>query len=1332
MKEQAATMAIPKPEVSTWTDDQWKAIASRGSSMLVAAAAGSGKTAVLVERIIRRISDPAHPLDVDRLLVATFTKAAAAEMRHRISEALEKALVLDPESEHLSRQLALIPRAFITTLHSFCMEVIQKHYQSIGLDPAFRIANETESALLRQELLEELLEERYGSTQEGDLFWRLADSFSGDKSDDGLFRLVQRLYDDSRSHPWPDHWLNECVSRFELPLDEETDPGLATLRAAVRLELKGTLGLLREALRLAEEPGGPAPYIANLVDDLQLVSSIMELTQTGAWEQLHEAMQGASFGKLKACKGDDYDKQLQEQVKKLRTEAKDKLAAMREEWFGRSLEQYSQELETMAPLMRTLVELVAEFGGRYQAAKQDKGLVDFADLEHYCLRILSAPESTPDCPVPSQAALEYREQFAEVLLDEYQDTNRVQEAIVAFISHEQPGNRFLVGDVKQSIYRFRLAEPGLFQEKYKSYQLDGTGPGLRIDLSRNFRSRAEVVDATNYIFRQVMNESVGEIDYDERAELVCGAVYPEVADSSQLDAELILIDRTAEGEGLGAAANSAADSEGDDGAEGDTADMSEARELEAAQLEGRLLAQRIRTMLGEGGGPVFQVYDKSLKAMRDMTYRDVVVLLRATQQWAPVLIEELAQQGIPAYAELNTGYFGATEVQLVLSLLRIIDNPYQDIPLAGVLRSPIVGLDEEELALLRIYSKRGSFFDAVRAYIRPNSEAASADVEGDVPHSDGRSAELQHKLKLFYEQLKGWRQQSLQGPLADLIWDLYRQTGYFDFVGGLAGGEQRQANLRALYDRAKQYEATSLRGLFRFLRFVERMQKSGGDLGTARALGEQENVVRIMTIHKSKGLEFPVVFVAGCGKLFNKRELTDPFLVHRELGFGPKLTETDARVSYPTLPWLAIKQRIRMESIAEEMRVLYVALTRAKEKLILTASVRGLEKLVASWARYASLEDAVLPDDTLAEARCYLDWIGPALIRHPDAGLLRDAAAIPDESPSIMANEQSRWQVHVFSPDRFASIAEAAVSREAMEADPRWLSLQQLESVEGANEWDEQTNRRLSWQYAYPDASKLFSKTSVTELKRLSEHERLLSLLETNSGSSELVDVDAVAKYPLLHLGSPDSLEHSSGDEANGVNRTGEGTSYRPLIVRRPRFLEQQQLNAAERGSVFHLVMQHVPLGDEPSVSELEETLADMVQRELLTEQQRALVDVQVILAFYRSELGQRLLASGRVYREVPFSFGLPAAELYAGQDAGLTGETVMLQGVIDCLFEEESGLVLLDYKTDRLKGSSPARVAEKYRLQLGLYARALEQIWKKPVIGTYIFLFDGAHVVRL
>ncbi|MCS7464882.1 helicase-exonuclease AddAB subunit AddA [Paenibacillus doosanensis] len=1347
---------IPKPEGAVWTDDQWDAIAIHGHDMLVAAAAGSGKTAVLVERIIRRISDEREPVDVDRLLVATFTNAAAAEMRHRISEALEKALERNPGSDHLRRQLALIGRASITTLHSFCLEVIHTHYQKIALDPGFRIANETESELMRQDLIEELFEEQYGLAEEGGDFWRLVEWFGGEKSDDAVYRLVQRLYDESRSHPRPAEWLREMAELF-VRAGGKPNPWLPSLLASVKLELEGVASTLREAMRLAEQPGGPEPYMVNLREDLDAVRYLQDVAGY-SWEHLYDSFQGTSFGKLKPCRGDGYDKALQEQVKELRNQAKEQLTELGEELFQRTPEQYDEELSVLAPLMKALVELVIEFGRRYQEAKKAKGLVDFGDLEHYCLDILAEDGEAAGELKPSQAALHYREHFAEVLLDEYQDTNRVQEAIVALISRTGPGNRFMVGDVKQSIYRFRLAEPGLFLEKYKHYQKDGTDPGQRIDLAQNFRSRLSVVHGVNYIFKQLMGETVGEIAYDERAELKYGASYypewPGLSNGPEA-AEFIIIDRSeADGADAGDRDGGYAPTAEQADANGEASEgldpASEAKELETVQLEARAIAAQIHQLLGTGGGPAFQVFDKSTGGRRDITFRDMVILLRATQQWSPVLIEELRLQGIPAYAELSTGYFSATEVEAVLSLLKVIDNPYQDIPLAAVLRSPIVQLDTEQLARIRIEGKYGSFYDAVRAFIKdPEASSSAADLsEGNsllsaIPEEeagennsglqvawmetaaasesagnayrtasrpdDAVQADARAKLVRFANRLRGWREAAKQGPLSELIWNIYRQTGYYDFVGGLPGGAQRQANLRALYDRARQYEATSFRGLFRFLRFVERMKDSGGDLGTARALGEQEDVVRIMSIHKSKGLEFPVVFVAGAAKRFNQRDLSDPFMVHKDLGFGPKFMDAQTRISYPTLPWLAIRRKMKMEMLAEEMRVLYVALTRAREKLYLLATVKGTDKLLHSWARVLEHDGMLLPDDLTVKAKSYLDWIGPALMRHPDGERLRERAGVTYRCPAWLTEDRSQWLVHFLRPESYAGLAEAAAVQEV--AEERRQAVLRLEPVEDgpegeADRFEAQVWSKLSWAYSHEKASSLLSKTSVTELKRLSEHHKLLEMM---SGEPEA---------PMLA-----GLQKETPQE------------YRPAIVRRPRFMEKSKLTAAERGTVFHSVMQYIRLDEEPTANQIRETLAEMLRKQLLTEAQREAVDPDVVVSFFRSPLGQRMLKSPSVHREVPFSYGLPAGEIYAGADQATAGETILLQGVIDCVFEEQDGLVLLDYKTDHLKGGGEAAlqaVRERYRLQLDLYGQAIERIWKKPVTGTYIFLFDGPHLLEM
>lgn len=1395
----------PKPADSKWTDGQWRAIVRRGRNLLVAAAAGSGKTAVLVERIIRRISDETDPIDVDRLLVATFTKAAASEMRHRIGEALEEALFKRPDSDHLKKQLALLNRASITTLHSFCQEVIKRYFQMIDLDPGFRIADETEAAIMRQEQLEALLEERYAGSPEEHPFWSLAEWFGGDRSDAPLMALIERLYDASRSHPDPERWLAGQVELFRTEKDGNgleagggQHPWFRSLLRDAGLELDGAAALLEEGLRVCGMEGGPLPYASTLEDELQLVRYLKQAGAQG-WEALHAAFQTASFGRLKPCKGDSFDKELQEQVKELRKGAKDKLDKLREELFVRTPEQYLAELTRMAPLMRELAGLTEDFARRYREAKTDKGLLDFTDLEHYCLRILGEPSEDGPGLRPTAAAMAYREQFAEIMLDEYQDTNLVQETIVALISREAPGNRFMVGDVKQSIYRFRLAEPGLFLEKYRTYGNGGgsTASGERIDLAKNFRSRRQVVDGVNYLFRQIMTRTVGEMEYDRDAELVCGAAYPEPgtaggtgagaagessSDVPDYSTELMLIDRGGGPRGDEEAAaygNDTDEGGGPEGAETDGAAAAgagagaadDAEELEAAQLEARYIGRRIRELMGLDGGVPFPVTERG-GSQRPARFRDFVILLRATRSGAPVLIEELGFMGIPAYADISSGYFAATEVETVLSLLKVIDNPHQDIPLAAVLRSPLVGLSAEELARVRLADRHGSYYRSLQAWVKeagdrlklPEAyggedvtgqtggdaillpfrelqpqqlELFSDGLEGwqEAAASSSPAAEasepvygsgagpdpvdaaylaLAHKLLQFGRRLEEWRRETRQGSLSGLIWRIYRDTGYYDYAGGLPGGAQRQANLRALYDRARQYESTSFRGLFRFLRFVDRLREGGGDLGTARALGEQEDVVRIMTIHKSKGLEFPVVFVAGMGKMFNMMDLNGSFLIHKELGFGPKYMDSAKRAVYPTLPQLAIRRRMRLEMLAEEMRVLYVALTRAKEKLILLGSASNLEGKLTRWARILGTDKPELPDYALAEAKSYLDWVVPAAMRHPAAELLRESAGVFGDDPGRMLyrEEASLWSFSIWSSSAFGAgsllepdsgVPAEGSERGCEEAVRRLVPLETEPSGFG-----DELERRLSWRYPYEGASSMLTKTSVSELKRLSAR-RVLTITE-----------DGFEWEAPLHP----ALDKAGADQESKNRQDG--------LYRLPRFRSVKKLTPAELGTLYHTVMQHVPLGSAPDEAGIGGLLVRLEERRILTREEREAMDPRVIAAFFGTELGIRLAASSRVQRELPFSFGLRAGEVYPDCDPSVADELLLIQGVIDCLFEDRNGrLVLLDYKTDRIRGLEDKALEDRYRIQLDLYARAIETIWKRRVDEKAVYYFDGGRVVR-
>ena len=1249
----------PKPADATWTEDQWKAIMAKNKDILVAAAAGSGKTAVLVERIIQKILSTDDPINVDELLVVTFTNASAAEMRHRIGEALEKAIDADPGSRHLRKQLSLLNKASISTLHSFCMEVIRKYYYLIDVDPGFRIADETEAQLIRDEVMDELFEVEYGKP-ENEAFFNLVDSFTSDRSDDALQDIVRSIYDFARSNPIPEQYLQSIIDMYNVvPTTNIEDlPFVQALLFDIELQLEAAKEMIKRGLEITKLPNGPAPRAENFLDDLHVIDTLIKAKED-SWETLYQAMQTWSFSRAKPVKGDHFDKELAEKAQKLREKAKKKIQDIKEELFSRKPESFLRDMDEMRPLVDMLVYLVKEFSNRFEKVKKEKGLVDYADLEHNCLGILTKGVSAEGEFLPSEAALSYRGHFKEVYCDEYQDTNMVQETILKLVTKDEEanGNLFMVGDVKQSIYRFRLAEPNLFLSKYNRFNVDGIGSGLRIDLARNFRSRKEVLDATNYLFKQIMGVKVGEIEYDEAAELRNGAPYP-VDDSYPV--EIMLIDQNAE------SMETPVDTESET-----EAAVFDAAELEQSQLEARVMAAKIKELVTTGA----PVYNTKTKSQRPLMYRDVVILLRS-MTWAPQIIEEFKQQGIPIYANLSTGYFEATEVSIMMSLLRVIDNPFQDIPLASVLRSPIVGLNEEELSKVRIHRKSGSFWEAVSAFCLNKS------AENTEPFYE--------KVRSFFDLLQNWRSLARQGSLSELIWQLYRDTQFYDFVGGLPGGKQRQANLRALYDRARVYEQTSFRGLFRFLRFIERMMDRGDDLGAARALGEQEDVVRIMTIHSSKGLEFPVVFMAGMARNFNMTDIRKPYMLDKEYGFAAKYVNAEKRISYPSLPQIAFKRKKKMEMLAEEMRVLYVAMTRAKEKLYVTATIKDTVKTIDQWNAASANMEWLLKDYERASAMSYIDWIGPALIRHQDCGELRVTGKTNPLIPLEITNHPSSWKITLI---RAEEIKKQELVVEA-EEDYFLDKVQSVEKVPAESSFAEEIKARLTWEYSFPDATVHRSKQSVSEIKRFAE----------------------------------------MADEQSGTDLV---RRFKKSILKRPKFMQEKQLSPAERGTAMHMVMQHVDLTNPVSKESIHEQLKWMVHNELLTPEQAEVIDSQLIVQFFNSELGQRYFNAKAIYREIPFTLSLPARDVYPNWKAA--DESVFVQGIIDCILEDENGLVLIDYKsdriTDRYKGGflqAKPILVERYRLQINLYTKAIEQIWKRDVAERYLFFFDGAHILKV
>lgn len=1227
----------PKPSDVTFTDAQWKAIYASGRDILVSAAAGSGKTKVLITRLIEKVLDDRNPINVDELLVVTFTNAAAAEMRHRMGAALEEAIALRPESSHLRKQLSLLNKAQISSLHSFCLNVVRQYAYLLDIDPGFRIADPTEAALLRDDTIADVLEDAY-SADDPEAVYRLADSFTSDRNDQSLELLIDRLYDYSRVHPEPEEWLLQIPQQYEIAEDVTIDElaFIAPLKSAIQQKLEEAAALSQDMQRIAELPDGPAPLVPTAQADLVSINEAIRTISQGTWEQTHAFFQQLVFVKAGAVKKDSCDEDLAKRAKALRDAVKKLVTSVKEAYFVRTPARLLTEIRLMAPMMHTLIQLVIEFGHRYRTVKTEKGIVDFSDLEHYALDILTKREE--DVLVASDIAIDYRSKFKEVLVDEYQDTNLLQEAIIQFVKSgsESDGNLFMVGDVKQSIYRFRLAEPGLFLGKYGRFTEAAAEQGLKIDLNANFRSRKEVLDATNFIFYQIMGEQVGEIEYNEAAELKYGARYPEPDTTAHLT---VLYSEEEEFE----------DDTGED-----------LENLRNSQAESRYMVKKIKQWMNEG----HEVSDAFSGEKRPIQYSDIVVLMRS-MTWSAEISEEFKRAEIPVYVELSHGYFDALEVTIMLNTLRVIDNPYQDIPLASVLRSPFVGMTENELAQVRLADKNAPFYEALKTFI--------------ATQGSGMAPETQKKLQRFLLAFEQWRNLARRGSLSELIWQVYSNTNYYEMVGSMPNGKQRQANLRALHDRAIEYEKTSFRGLFRFLRFVDRMQRRGDDLGAARYLSEKEDVVRIMTIHSSKGLEFPHVFVAGVGRQFNKMDFNEPYLFDQHFGLAVKAIDPDKRIMYTSLPFLAMKEQKELEMRSEEMRVLYVAMTRAKEQLELVATVKDIEKSITKWQDAQLVDpDERLPDYMRSRANGYLDWIGPAVARHADF------MKFGSTQGAMVKDHPSKWNINTLPVSYFSQALQKSDVEENV------LEQEQLEVAPVDETILADVTHRFDYQYPHAASVKKRSKVSVTELKRVAQ-------LEAES-------------------------------DFNDPFATREAKESQAYLHARPAFLQARAISAAEVGTAMHTVMQHINLADAHDLASVEAFLEGLLSRQLLTKEEVRALDRNAIVQFTQSPVAKRMQNAKRVLKELPFTYA------YDGED----GDSQILQGIADCLFEESDGWVLLDYKTDRLKGrfdsaeAMDAEMRSRYSIQLSLYKNAIEKITHVPIKEMLLYVFEEGRALTV
>ncbi|MEG0440477.1 MAG: helicase-exonuclease AddAB subunit AddA, partial [Solibacillus sp.] len=1053
-------------------------------------------------------------------------------------------------------------------------------------------------------------------------------------------KLLQEMYKVSRVQPDPYGWLRALPEKYDIDEQMPIDDLVIAqeIRPMIVSNLKEIVARLEKGLQIVSVQPALQKNEALFANEYGAAKQVLEAMESGTWEEAYALMPLIKFERIKAVtkKDTEEDQRFYQVAKGYRDQAKDMLATLSETFFARHPKLYVKEMAETKPIMETLVKLTIEFSEAFKQAKQERGLLDFSDLEHYALEILSHAEIKTTPPTPSEVAINFKERFNEVLVDEYQDVNFLQETILQLVKSggEADGNMFMVGDVKQSIYAFRLAEPRLFLEKYKRFDENPVNNGMKIDLNANFRSRSEVLDGTNYVFEQIMDEEVGDIQYDEQAKLKFGASY----DEQQMPVELVLLEGDAK---LQTIANSDGDGE-------------EEESISAAQQEARYIINRIQEMVRGGA----QVYNPKTKLTRPISYRDIVVLMRS-RTWYATFAEEFKMAGLPLYAETDGGYFESLEVMIMLNTLKVIDNPYQDIPLASVLRSPFIGLTENELAAIRLINGKVPFYEALKQYM--------------VKASGEMTIATEQKLQKFLTLHEKWRNFSRHGSLADLIWQVYLDTSYFEMIGAMVNGKQRQANLRALHDRALSYEKTSFRGLFRFLRFIDRMHSRGDDLGIAKSIGEADDVVTLLTIHKSKGLEYPVVFVAGMSRGFNTKDLGNRYIFDQDFGLAIKSVNPDLNIMSTSLPHLYVKEKKLAKMKAEEMRILYVAMTRAKEQLILVGSIKDWEKQKEEWSFYQELEEMVLPSYTRSKANHYLSWVGPAVARHQDFlfaqyGKRNDAV------------QTAKWFVNIISNEAFLA---AAGTEEEM------IAAEQVAQVDES--LVELLTQRFLKTYPYEHATLKKSKTSVSELKRLESLQRMEEEQVYNSSAVNYVKA-AVPSFMLKK--------------------------------------KERKLSATEVGTAVHAVMQHMPQEGFQTLAETADFIQSLVMRELLQQLEADAIEAERVFAFFNTDVGQRFKHAKQILREVPFTWSLKDAD----------GDAQIIQGVIDCLFEDELGQwVLLDYKTDRIESSIlddlekvKRKMTKTYHIQLNYYQQAIESIKQVKVSERFLYLYSIGKEVKI
>ncbi len=1262
-----------------WTVAQQAAIDKRGANILVSAAAGSGKTAVLTERVMKRImgSETEAPIEIDRFLIVTFTSAAAGEMKERITAKLGEQMhklqvegnMEDPKIigriNYLERQMALVHKASISTIHSFCLKTIKAYFNRLDIDPNIKVGNQSELEIMKMEILEELLEERF--EEEDEDFLALAEVYGSVQGMATLVKLILEVYTFSKSTPFPEIWLKTQVQRLNTTYHQVSEmPWADTIKKSIYDQIKDLKIIYKDAIDLCNMPNGPMLYGPTLEGDIEPLQDVDENTDLNT---LITAIKSISFAAL-SRKKQECDEEIKEKVKAYRDLAKDVVKDIQGDLAFVEDPKLMSQLPTVGQLMENLVVLIKEFEERYSEAKQKAGIVDYSDLEHLCMKLLVEPVFDEE---GNQTGIHYTEVakelgafYKEVYIDEYQDSNTVQETIlgaVAMANAESDTTRFMVGDMKQSIYRFRLANPLIFAEKYQKFdkhQLEETAEetsgviqDVCIDLSQNFRSRNNILQGVNDIFEQVMSPEVGELEYDEYAKLYVGNLYNEgnsdslpehsLAESIELHIlETKEPETTTEGEENGL------------------------EDLKKVECEALMVASLIDKLLKGEGNPT-HIFDKEIGEYRKVEPRDIVILLRATKEKASIFENALINKGIGAYAEVSDNFFEAIEVQTIISYLQIIDNPLQDIPLLTVLRSPIVGLQLDDLVYIRKTQEEGCFFEALEAYLQREDAKES--------------------IKIFRQNLEIYREASAELTIEELIAKLYVETGYYRYVAMLPTGAKKKANLSLLKKYAAQYENTNNGKLFGFLQYVTKLQQTTDGIQEAKLVGESENLVRIMSIHKSKGLEFSVVFLCDTGKKFNNSDIMKNVLLHNELGIAPDYVDTDMYVKYPTIPKMAIKNQIISENISEEMRVLYVALTRPKEKLFITGTVSDIGKAAKKWGMFANRTSKRILPLGVKKAGSYLNWIGMSLYAHSEMQAVRHL--VGDEK-SVCFKGDSKWQLTVWDK---ASLGMENKNQELYQKDEREL-LENWDAQKEYGAYKEEIDRRLSFVYPHEAAVYLPTKLSVSEIKR-----------KAQKNMSEMGHIEETL-IPTLKVAEEMPVPHFIKNEGTIVG--------------------------AQRGTLIHSVFEHLDLLQFTTYEAIKEELTRLIGEKQLQEEVMQVVSIKRLVEMANSDVVERMRKAKHVWKEKQFIYLAQAHDIDKEYPED---EEILIQGIVDTFFLEEDGAVIIDYKTDYVDleniEESIHKIREHYIKQLDLYEEALGKITGIPVKEKIIYLYNINKWIR-